>query len=77
MSGMKRSVLFLIAGPALATVIASQLLLTAPGALDGEHFKVSLRPLHVSIACSRPVPLVDRKARNDLPRSFASRWWPA
>ena len=53
MAGMKRAVLFLIVGPVLATVIASQLLLAAPGALDGEHFKISMRPLHVSIACSR------------------------
>jgi hypothetical protein len=74
---MKRAVLFLIMGPALATVVASRLLLVAPGALDGERFKVSLRPLHMSIACSRGIPLVDRSAGNDLPDSFAGRWWPA
>ena len=77
MFGMKRAVLFLIVGPALATVIASQLLLAAPGALDGEHFKISIHPLHVSIASSRPVPPEDRKAGNDRPGSFAGRWWPA
>ncbi len=79
---MKRAVLFLIMGPALATVVASQWLLAAPGALDGEHFKISVSPLHFSIS-SRVVPPVDRKAQvdrnaeNDPPDSFASRWWPA
>jgi hypothetical protein len=50
---MKRAVLFLIVGPALATIIASQWLLAGPGALDGERFKISMGPLRVSIACSR------------------------
>ena len=42
---MKRAVLFLIMGPALATVVASQFLLAAPGALDGEHGSKSIGEL--------------------------------
>jgi hypothetical protein len=50
---MKRAVIFLIAGPALATAILAQLLLPAAGAFEGEHFKVSMRPLHISVVRSR------------------------
>lgn len=78
---MMRALLISILGPALATVIVLQWLLVAPGAIDGERFKISVRPLHVSIS-SRVVPpvdrkeQVDRKAGNDVSRSFASRWPP-